>query len=618
MLTEAQLLRENSQRMDELVSMITKWQGTLLEVNLTQDQISGLFGDVAGKVSNEKTGLGKAATVAGKAAKLAYKALPSSIMNKLHDMIKDTKPVKDFDAAFERKKSELASKLGGDDSKIVRYTTQYAAWAKKHPQLQGAIIMVLTMAAAVATGPAGAAIVGSLLRTAGELMKGETLSKSIATGVGAGALGFLMGMGIRELGTWLNTFKVDSHTVPGYKNLAQWKLYHDHNGSVDVNIDTYLPDDAKTQALLSKVHKLQDLAEQAWDDNDFEKSAQLWGKIGDSLSFLNSPEYRNAISAMLKNNDDLLNKALEGAKKSMEAFNTIANAVQGAATAGAKGKQLDEADLKGMIGSIGAWAKKQAAQATQRFTPEKMMSAWKDAGSPMDSDDIHGILAGMGIPTDVLSDAFKASKIPLPKSKPAAKPKLEPKGHIKTGNKVLDAKVNGIMDTQGKDAAIKYLNDLKAKNAAAKAAPEPTAKPQDTGPVKASDGRTYNLSVGKAGDRIWLDAETGAEASDAIDAELEGKSKPAAVKPVTKKPTIKKQPAATAGQATTGLSEDDIVADLFDLVETASGGATASGSIASVANPMGGVISRTPNLFGYVPERPVQKRRGKRRKSARS
>ena len=59
--------------------------------------------------------------------------------------------------------------------------------------------------------------------------------------------------------------------------------------------------------------------------------------------------------------------------------------------------------------------------------------------------------------------------------------------------------------------------------------------------------------------------------------------------------------------------------NLIDMIESATGGSTSSGSIASVANPMGSVISRTPNLFGYIPAEPARavNKRKNRRKNAR-
>ncbi len=49
-------------------------------------------------------------------------------------------------------------------------------------------------------------------------------------------------------------------------------------------------------------------------------------------------------------------------------------------------------------------------------------------------------------------------------------------------------------------------------------------------------------------------------------------------------------------------------ADGEQLNEYASGGSTAAGSVASVANPFGFTISRTPNLFGYIPSQPKKKK----------
>lgn len=52
---------------------------------------------------------------------------------------------------------------------------------------------------------------------------------------------------------------------------------------------------------------------------------------------------------------------------------------------------------------------------------------------------------------------------------------------------------------------------------------------------------------------------------------------------------------------------------IIDIIESASGGATSAGSIASVANPMG-AINRRPSLFGYIPQ-PTETKRKKSRKS---
>lgn len=58
--------------------------------------------------------------------------------------------------------------------------------------------------------------------------------------------------------------------------------------------------------------------------------------------------------------------------------------------------------------------------------------------------------------------------------------------------------------------------------------------------------------------------------------------------------------------------------DFPDISESASGGATSAGSVASVANPMGN-INRRPSLFGYIPyEEPEEKPKKTKRSRKRS
>ena len=47
------------------------------------------------------------------------------------------------------------------------------------------------------------------------------------------------------------------------------------------------------------------------------------------------------------------------------------------------------------------------------------------------------------------------------------------------------------------------------------------------------------------------------------------------------------------------------------LNEMATGGGTASGAVASVANPFG-IVMRQPSLFGYVPNKPKKRRKNKK------
>ena len=63
------------------------------------------------------------------------------------------------------------------------------------------------------------------------------------------------------------------------------------------------------------------------------------------------------------------------------------------------------------------------------------------------------------------------------------------------------------------------------------------------------------------------------------------------------------------------VKQDD---QFLDMLESASGGATSAGSVASIANPMGN-INRRPSLFGYIPyEEPDDKPKTSKKSRKRS
>jgi hypothetical protein len=150
-------------------------------------------------------------------------------------------------------------------------------------------------------------------------------------------------------------------------------------------------------------------------------------------------------------------------------------------------------------------------------------------------------------------------------AKTQTEPKQEPiqKSENNVSKDAINKAIQLLNRPNGKQAAMNYLRQLVG---------EPTNNTNNA--ITASNGKSYYLTVGANGDRIWHNSANAAdEASGNIERELEAKSN-------NLKESIRK---------------------LRKILETASSGSTASGSIASVANPMGATISRTPNLFGYVP-----------------
>lgn len=159
-----------------------------------------------------------------------------------------------------------------------------------------------------------------------------------------------------------------------------------------------------------------------------------------------------------------------------------------------------------------------------------------------------------------------------------------PSVKVQTSDEIFNKTVNDIISKQGKDAAIGYLLKVKAK-IQGHISPVKQVHPRRGLKLKASDGNTYTLSIGSdQNDMLWQD-DTGTEASKRIDRELMAR-----------------------------ISKHEMYeGDIWDLLETSSGGATSAGGIASIANPIGNTISRTPNLFGYISRTPSKKRKNKRK-----
>ena len=74
---------------------------------------------------------------------------------------------------------------------------------------------------------------------------------------------------------------------------------------------------------------------------------------------------------------------------------------------------------KGILGKAADWAKTKGANLTNKVTADKLNTAWKKAGSPMDSDKVAQVLQGAGVDPQVINQAYTGLKIPAPAAAPA-------------------------------------------------------------------------------------------------------------------------------------------------------------------------------------------------------
>jgi hypothetical protein len=81
---------------------------------------------------------------------------------------------------------------------------------------------------------------------------------------------------------------------------------------------------------------------------------------------------------------------------------------------------------KGILGKAADWVKTKGANLTNKVTADKLNTAWKKAGSPMDSDKLAQILQSAGVDQPVIDQAYAGLKIPAPAAVPTDATNADP------------------------------------------------------------------------------------------------------------------------------------------------------------------------------------------------
>lgn len=80
----------------------------------------------------------------------------------------------------------------------------------------------------------------------------------------------------------------------------------------------------------------------------------------------------------------------------------------------------------GMLQKAGTWLKTKAQNVTQQVTADKLMTAWKKAGSPMDSNAVADIMTQAGVNPEVIKKVYTGMQLPEPGKEGTADAALEP------------------------------------------------------------------------------------------------------------------------------------------------------------------------------------------------
>ena len=428
-----------------IIPFVSSIERYITEAQLTPDQITQLFTNV----EQGATAAGGNRTMVGK-GKDAVSFINKKI-DELGAQLKQAGPVQNADAKFK----ELKAKIGAKDSKVVKAIQSVSDWAIANPGKASIAVGVLTAAASMAGGPLGGAIGGFLARATKDLLQGADLSTAVGKAAKTGIVGALVGFGLEKIGDVLGDALAWGNDTfnPSYVT-AKWDYMDTDLGSGDWMT-------AKLVGMPDDIEPIRDMWQQAsaaLESDNYDKFNSVWSEIESAVANLNTPEYLASL--------DGTDKARAAWGAGMKAFNTMMDGVaagaQGAAQASdenqpakTESKSLTSKEMKIVFewclgtpqvlnegpldaikkgaSAVGGALKKGAAAVgakaatvgkniTTKVTADKLMAAWKKAGSPTDSDAVADVLRTAGVRDDVIAPVYKTMSVPFTPKPEVAEP----------------------------------------------------------------------------------------------------------------------------------------------------------------------------------------------------
>jgi len=432
----------------------TQWEKEihpiLCEVALTPDQIQQLFTTI--EKGSDRTLLGKVKDAPGK--------ISDAWFNKFGGMLQSSTPVKAFDQKFEEIKSSIAAK----NPKLAASLAKYGEFAKNNPKLHkfllgiaGSVAAALGVAVAGGIGASvlaigtGTAIAVGIVNIADRLLQGQKASTAIGRGATAGIVAGISAAAMAGIGKWAAGLREKSIEIAdglekiSFKATRELRLGGMEMKEMTQGFDVVVDADAAS-AIRAAVNGIQN------------GDTSAFGQLQDLGRLVHSADYKARMKdvagfakEMAFNNDSLL-QWIKGLTQAATAVGGAA-AGQAAGAAGEKaatpapkegftatGKKLSEGQIYMIFNRVcthqqldegpmdfikGAAAKGMdklktvGKNLTTKFTADKLNSAWKKAGSPMDSEEVAAMLKQAGVGDDVVSKVYTDLKLPAPGAAPA-------------------------------------------------------------------------------------------------------------------------------------------------------------------------------------------------------
>jgi len=412
----------------------------LMEAQLTADQINQIFQQVeqgATAAGGNRTLIGQGKDAA-EAVNRAWEDLKTKVQN--------SGPIKGVDAMYDKAAEKLKQATGGDQG-VMKYVEKYRAFAKAHPVAQSLIYAALIAAAGITgVAPGGAAVLG-LFKLVDKLLQGEKFSSAAYSGAKTGAMAY----GAAKVGDLIRG--APQQDLPGAQGAPG--TYQRGSGigvTPDASAATNVAATGGRAARDAVARAAMQSAEEAVKSGAVTDYNSMTDTISNIMSKYDgaagiSPQSLQTIEQMvrLKLQAGMVggNGILQGGKAVAGA---AANAVQESVDLTEsqiflmigkiveRQRKLDEGimdTIKGAAGKAIDWAKTKGTNLTTKITADKLLQAWKKAGSPTDSLDVAKVIQSAGVPSASIKQVYGTMKIPFgaavanpaaPVANPVAKP----------------------------------------------------------------------------------------------------------------------------------------------------------------------------------------------------
>ena len=338
----------------------------LVEYQMTADQINQLFSQVqqnATASGGNRTTIGKGKDAAT-AVKTAYNNLVSKVQN--------SAPMKDIDAKYDQAAEKLKQATGGDAG-VMKYVEKYRAFAKAHPIAQSLIYSALIAAAGISGVGAGGAAALGLFKMTDKLLQGEKFSTALGKGAVTGALAF----GAGQVGQALQGG--DQAVNAGQP--FDW-MSKDPNFGPRINEILNSPDrdDTWKEIFKQQINHWGGAVQPGSDPSGASRAIQNAIKVADAKAGMTESQIRRIFYTASR-----IQQLNEG----------VWDKVKGAAGQAA--------------GAVANKAQTVGTNLTTKVTADKLMSAWKKAGSPTDSDAVAAIMKQAGVDDAIIASTMKAA-----------------------------------------------------------------------------------------------------------------------------------------------------------------------------------------------------------------